>query len=194
LLDHLVWGAPRLDQAIERFEALTGVRAALGGRHPDEATHNALLRIGPAMYLELISPDPAQPPPEHPRWFGLDELTEPRLVTWAAKASGLEHHSNAKSGRRQTADGRLLSWRLTYPAMQPGDGLVPFLIDWGRGPHPAETAPDGLRLIELRAEHPDPAKIGRLLRELGVELRVGTGDRPALIAILDTPRGTLELR
>jgi hypothetical protein len=81
-VDHLVWGAPILEREIERLEALTGVRAAIGGRHPNEGTCNAVIRIGPAIYLEFISPDPTLPSPRRPRWFGLDTLTRPRLITW----------------------------------------------------------------------------------------------------------------
>ena len=192
-VDHLVWGGPALEPEIDRLEALTGIRAAIGGRHPAEGTHNALLRLGPAMYLELISPDPSQPSPGKPRWFDLDSLTGPRLVTWAAKA-GLGGRADARSGRRELADGRTLSWLLTYPRMHPGDGLVPFLIDWGRSPHPADTAPAGLRLIELRAEHPDPGSIRILLGKLGLVLDIRAARTPALIAVLETPRGTAELR
>ena len=192
-VDHLVWGGPSLEQEITRLEHLTGVRAAIGGRHPDEGTHNALIRIGPAMYLELISPDPARPPPPRPRWFNLDALVEPRLVTWAAKARNLGS-GNVRAGRRELSDGRVLSWRLTYPNLTAGCGLVPFLIDWGQSPHPAESAPGGVTLLELRAEHPDPDSIQTQLRDLSVAMTVTRGRTPALIARLQTPRGVVELR
>jgi hypothetical protein len=99
-----------------------------------------------------------------------------------------------RSGQRELSHGRVLSWRLTYPNVRVGDGLVPFLIDWGDGPHPARTAPGGLELVHLRAEHPDPVAIIEWLRRLGLELLVVAGRAPALIATLDTPRGRLELR
>ena len=157
------------------------------------------------MYLELISPDPTQAPPPHPRWFGLDTLTDPRLITWAAKAADLEQRAararvagvdlgELRRGQRELSNGQVLSWRFTYPDMRLGAGLVPFLIDWGQSPHPAETAPGGVQLLELWAEHPDPATIRAPLRELGLELDVVAGAAPALIAILDTPRGRVELR
>ena len=147
-VDHLVWGGRSLTQEIERLEQLTGVRPVPGGRHPNEGTHNALLGLGPAMYLELIAPDPDQAPPSRPRWFGLDALTAPRLVTWAAKSADLEEQADAaraqglilggvRSGRRELANGESLSWRLTYPDMSYGAGLIPFLIDWGESRHPA---------------------------------------------------------
>ncbi|MFL5496432.1 MAG: VOC family protein [Gemmatimonadales bacterium] len=204
-IDHLVWGGRDLEQEIDRLQALTGVRAALGGRHIGQGTRNALIGLGPAMYLELLAPDFSQPTPAGPRWFGLDDLANPRLITWAAKGEDLEHRADlarqaglelgeVRRGQRQQDNGQTLCWRLTDPDMRQGDGLVPFLIDWGRSPHPADHAPGGAELVELRAEHPDPVMIGRLLRHLGIELPVSRGPTPALIAALETPRGRVELR
>lgn len=204
-VDHLIWGGLDLESEIDRFERWTGVRAALGGRHPGEGTWNALLRLGPATYLELIAPDPTQPRPSHPRWLGLDALAEPRLVTWAATSVALDRQAAAaraaglalgevRSGRRELDGGQVLSWRLTYPDLAEGDGLVPFLIDRGDGPHPARTAPGSIRLMALRGEHPTPAAIGERLERLGLDLRIVAAPRHALIATLDTPQGRIELR
>jgi hypothetical protein len=157
------------------------------------------------MYLELIAPDPGQPPPPHPRWFGLDSLDAPHLVTWAARCDDVDQRAaaaraaglqlgEARGGRRELSDGEVVSWRLTYPDLRLGSGLVPFLIDWGKSRHPSRTAPGGVRLVALRAEHPDPPIILGQLHHLGLELRVAPGPVPALIAVLDTPRGSVELR
>jgi len=203
-IDHLVWGGRSLDEEIERFEAMLGVRASPGGRHAGEGTHNALIRLGPAMYLELIAPDPEQPVPPTSRWFALDTLTTPRLVTWAARATDLERRvaqarragialGDVRRGERLRPDGRSLAWRFTYPDTRTGDGLVPFLIDWGQSPHPAEGAAAGVELTTLRAEHPDPADIGRMLRELDIHLDVASAPAPALVATVAGPRGQVEL-
>jgi Glyoxalase-like domain len=204
-VDHLVWAGQNLEQEIERVELLTGVRAVAGGRHPGEGTRNALIRIGPGRYLELIGPDPSQPAPAHPRWFGLDELAAPRLITWAAKCDDLNQRAAAahaagielgqvRRGQRELSDGQVISWRLTYPNMQLGAGLVPFLIDWGQSRHPSQTAPGDVELVDLWGEHPEPSTILEMLRHLGLELRVIPGAVPALIAQFDTPRGRVELR
>jgi hypothetical protein len=204
-IDHLVWGGPDLQQEIERLERRTGVRAVPGGRHPGEGSHNALIRLGPAIYLEIIAPDPTQPPPRQQRWFGLDTLTAPRLITWAAKSTDLDHRAalargagfslgEVRSGQRELSTGQVLAWRSTYPDLRAGEGLVPFLIDWGDSPHPAETAPGGIRIMDLRAEHPDPPAIVKRLRHLGLELPVLGGPAAALIATLLTPHGRVELR
>lgn len=137
--------------------------------------------------------------------MGLDRLTEPRLIGWAAKSADLERHAESarlakiplgevRSGRRERSNGEVLSWRFTYPGTLPGDGIVPFLIDWGAGPHPADAAAVGVRLLQLGAEHPEPDSIRRQLRILGIELGVAAGPRPVLIATLETSRGSIELR
>ena len=205
MLDHLVYAVPDLDAAIADIEVRWGVRATPGGQHVGRGTHNALIALGGEAYLEIIAPDLAQPEPPQPRSFGIDALTAPRLVTWAVKAPGIEGRvaraiaagydpGPARAMSRARPDGVLLSWKLTQRAEVAGDGLVPFLIDWGATPHPSTTAAAGCALRGLRAEHPAPSVIGKMLAALEVELPVTEGAAPALIATIETPRGLLELR
>lgn len=204
-VDHLVYATPDLQVGVERVERLIGVRASPGGQHPGRGTRNALLSLGPGAYLEIIGPDPDQPTPAQPRPFGIDGLKEPRLVTWAAKGKDLEQlSSNAQSrgvklgdviaGSRRRADSVMLSWRYTDPRTVVADGVVPFFIDWGNTPHPATTATQGASLVSLRAEHPDAERVQRTLTGLGLDLKVQPGSRAALIAIISSPRGRVELR
>lgn len=205
--DHLVYAVPNLDAAVERIAAEWGVRPAIGGQHPN-GTHNALLALGPHTYLEIIAPDPAQPNPPRPRSFGIDERPgDTRLVTWAAATSDLDAtHAAAlaqgydpgevMNGSRLRPDGVKIAWRSTrlvgWPP--PGDGIVPFLIEWGEGtPHPASDSPTGCTLVSLRAEHPDPASIRPMLAALGLDVSVTQGSAPALFAVIDTPQGRVEL-
>ncbi|MGH7541334.1 MAG: VOC family protein, partial [Gemmatimonadota bacterium] len=97
-------------------------------------------------------------------------------------------------GSRERPDGTRLSWLLTDPGVVVGDGLVPFLIDWGDSEHPARAAPAGCELSELRAEHPEPERIRPMLAALDVSLPVAAGPRPALVATIRAPRGIVELR
>jgi hypothetical protein len=200
-----VYATPDLPLGIETIETLFGVRATPGGQHPGRGTRNALVSLGPGIYLEIIGPDPAQPSPAQLRPFGIDELTEPRLVTWVAKGEDLESFAkeaaragvrlgNVIDGSRQRTDGVVLSWRYTDPRTVAFDGLVPFFIDWGKTPHPADAATPGASLTGLRAEHPDPEPVQKALDTLGLAVRVQRGSRPALIATIDTPRGRVELR
>jgi len=204
-LDHLVYAVPDLEQGIERLEAKLGVRAAAGGRHVGEGSRNALIGLGNDAYLEVLAPDPTQPLPARPLWLGLEGLSEPRLTAWAMKARDLDEKAAraraagvrlgpVEEGGRKLPDGRSLSWRFTDPHAQVAEGLVPFLIDWGPSPHPSASAPAGITLLALRAEHPHPAGVRSLVRALGLNLPVTKGPRAALIAGLQSPKGLIELR
>ena len=204
-VDHLVYATPDLERGIAEIEELLGVRAALGGRHPGRGTHNALLSLGPAVYLEIIAPDPSQTERARLQAFGLDALKESKLVTWAANGSNLDEIYRAgtnngiplgavATGSRQRPDGVLLRWQFTEPNVAKTGGLIPFFIDWGDSPHPARGAPQGATLVGLRSEHPNAAVFQKQLEQLGLYLRVDPGPEPALIATIDSSRGRVELR
>jgi hypothetical protein len=204
-VDHLVYATPDLPRGIDEIEQLLGVRASAGGQHRNWGTHNALLALGPRAYLEIIAPDPTQPPPARPRPFGLDTLRRSRLVAWAANGSDLDSlHARAAQngvqlgnvliGSRERPDGKVLSWKLTDLYRVVADGIVPFFIDWGASVHPAGGAAKGARLLALRAETPDAAQVVEQLTIVSVNLPVESGAAPALVATIDCPRGKVELR
>src|SRR5512134_2479132 len=87
-IDHLVYAVPDLNLGIGAVEKLLGIRATPGGQHLGRGTRNALIALGPALYLEIIGPDPQQPNPDG-GWSGIDGHTAPRLATWAANGTQL---------------------------------------------------------------------------------------------------------
>jgi hypothetical protein len=204
-LDHLVYATPDLSLGVETIEKLFGVRATPGGQHPGLGTRNALVALGPSSYLEIIGPDPEQPKPAGRRRFGIDELKAPRIVRWVAKGTALEQFAATAAskgvslgpvipGSRRRPDGVVLSWRYTDPNVDVANGLVPFFIDWGSSPHPSATAARGATLAQVRAEHPDAARVQTMLDTLALDLHVQKGTAPAIIATINSPRGRVELR
>jgi catechol 2,3-dioxygenase-like lactoylglutathione lyase family enzyme len=180
-LDHLVYATPDLEESVRLIAKQTGVRPVEGGPHPGLGTRNHLLGLGELRYLEIIGPDPDQPDPDRPRPFGIDDLTEPRLAAWAVRAADIEARVARSRAQgydpgpieplsRRTPDGDVLRWRLTFPY----EPVVPFLIDWGRTPHPARRLPI-VPLTEFAGVHPEPAQVRARLAALGVELDVHTG-------------------
>lgn len=204
-VDHLIYIVKDLEQGIVDMEKLLGVRAVMGGSHPGIGTKNALIALSDSTYLELFAPDPAQTEYHQPRPFGMDDLAKPKLVGWAAKGTNLTELSalsltdklslgKVMHAHRKTADNKDLNWHFTNPRIVLGDGLVPFFINWGYSEHPALTAAKGAKLIQLRAIHPNPAKISTLTAKLGIELSVSKGATPILVAMIDSPNGLIELK
>ena len=223
-LDHLVYAVPDLAEAIGHFEKRLGLTPLPGGRHEGLGTRNAILPFQGETYLELIASDPDGPDPKQPRPFGLDTLNEPRLVTWAVRSRSIEADVELarKHGfdpgivlamTRREPDGEILQWQLSLRQKPFGDGLVPFVIDWGKSRHPAavtglgshdqnDEEPDprakarpapGGELSDFSATHPDPASIQAALDALGVVLDVQPGTIARLNARLTGPAGSLEL-
>lgn len=204
MIDHLVYATPDLEATVAALREDWGIIPTPGGRHTGRGTRNALLDLGDGVYLEIIGPDPDQGPPPQPRAFGIDGLAAARLVTWAAKAPGIDSRvERAKEAgydpgvvfamTRATPGGDVLRWKLTRRDDLPGDGLVPFLIDWGDTVHPSRTSARGCRLVSLTAEHPSPGAVQPILEALAVDLRVDEGPHARLIARIATPRGPREL-
>lgn len=197
--DHLVYATPRLAETVEQFTATTGVRPVPGGPHPGRGTRNHLVGLGGSGYLEIIGPDPEQPAPPRPRPFGIDELTGPRVVTWAIRPDDLDatvagarragyDPGDIEPMSRSTPDAGLLEWRLAPAASAHPSGLVPFLIDWGSSAHPTSTGLPTVPVVALAGQTPEPAQIRPLLAAVGTTLDLAEGPT-RLEFTLDTADG-----
>ena len=207
-LDHLVLAATTLADGIEFVAEVTGATPHPGGRHVAMGTHNALLRLGERVYLEIIAIDPDGTKPARPRWFDLDdialqsELTErPQLVHWVARTPDIERSAAASPiplGAITPMERGDYRWRITIPddGKRPGKGIVPTLIQWDVQTHPADRLPaSNVAIAQLAAAHSDPAPARAALAALGLAAVVQvTYDRNTrLAAMLHTPRGLVIL-
>lgn len=210
-LDHLVIAAASLEEGRAWVLRRLGVDVPPGGRHPRMGTVNAVLRISALddpVYLEVIAIDPEAPPPDRPRWFGLDDFAgPPRLVHWVARSDGLEAdvaRATHPPGTIHPMTRGALSWRITIPddGHLPGEGLLPTLIQWPGGqPHPATHMVDGggVRLLGLELQAPDPGGLRAALNAIPVNLAHGpvsvleAAGPVRLIARLRTPGGVVSL-
>ncbi|MFW5420790.1 VOC family protein [Nocardiopsis sp. CNT-189] len=202
-LDHIVYAVPDLEAAARRFAQETGVEPAPGGAHPGRGTRNLLVGLGGRAYLEIIGPDPEQEDPGRPRPFGIDGLPGPGAVTWAVRTPDLDgavrraraaghNPGEVLPMSRRMPGGALLEWRLTDPdAVRPG--AVPFLIDWGASPHPADSGLPEVRPVAATLHHPDPGAAEGPLAALGLPVPVRPGP-PGLSVAVEGPGGRLSLR
>ena len=184
-VDHLVYACQDLDVGIRDVERATGVRPAYGGAHPGIGTHNALLSLGPDSYLEIIAPDPSQPPPPRPRPFGLDvdgaHAVNGEISAFAVHAvPKVRWRDGGTVNRGGTLEA--IAAAMVYQGEAPGlpvkyqsritpagetvgwrftspwdaAGPKPFLMDWGSSSvSPHQTAPRGCSLAALEIHTTD---------------------------------------
>lgn len=196
-LDHIVLAADTLAEGIACLREKIGCDPSPGGTHPAMGTHNAVLRLGEAIYLEVIAVDPEAAPPERPRWMGLDDPAMraslkrgPRLVCWMATSADIEVASARFGhlvGSVWNGERGALRWQLTVreDGALPAGGAVPSLIQWPEGVHPARTMPDlGFRFRELAVRHRAKSWLDATLAAIGADGLVETieagGTEPAL--------------
>jgi len=205
LIDHLVLAVADLAQGARVVREQFGVEPQPGGKHPAMGTHNALLSLGPRLYLELIAIDP-EGRATRPRWFGLDTPSvreriarAPALLTWVAACDDIAAVAPLDCGFGEliAASRGAFSWRITVPAdgRLNCDGTAPTLIQWDGDAHPGDGLADrGCVLRELRLRYPQPQWLEGLLAALQLDgpVRVDAGGA-ALAATIATPRGPVEL-
>ena len=190
---------------MEEIEALLGVRPVEGGQHPNFGTHNAVVSLGDAVYLEILAPDPELPAPARGRLFQ-DRFSRPSgLANWVLRTDAIEDLytkvvaqglglGRVEKGERVKPDGTVLSWYLTDPYPLPFDGAIPFLISWGNSPHPAASAPDAGKLTRMQINHPHPEAVLKYLDLLDVGIIVEKSLTFNLIAEIETPQGKVLLK
>lgn len=206
--DHLVLGCASLAQGIEHVHRLTGSAPAAGGQHAAMGTHNALLKIGHDVYLEIIAIDPGCEAPKRPRWFDLDTPSmhaalaeKPQLIAWVARTDDLDDalmRCTIAPGVAQRMIRGDWSWRITVPedGVRPAGGVLPVLIQWDREAHPCDRLPEsGVSLSQIAAAHPEPDTIREALKalKLGEAMQVTYAATPRLAAMLRTPRGLVSI-
>ena len=208
-LDHLTVVAPTLADGVAHVRACLDLDVPFGQRHAYMGTHNHLLQLGGAVYLEIVALDPEGRAPGRPRWFGLDDQASVRrawdegrrLRGWVARTDDID----AVLAGREAIFGRKVALPPEAPAFDfaipddgslPGDGVYPSLIDRrGKARSMAEMADLGARLQAVTIESPDPAAILRLYDAFAIDTppRVQPGPALRYRASIAAPAGVREL-
>ena len=205
-LDHLILGCPNLEEGIQEINQLTGVQAIHGGPHPGLGTHNALLSLkGPLnnlQYLEIIAPDPLQNITRRSMASRLGELPAPALITWAAKSTKILDTAKRSevlglaprgpiNATRQAPNGDLLAWQLLF--VDGSERGLPFFIDWQDTPHPSASSPGGCVLNSFEVFSPSAGNLGIEFEALDLRITLKTADKALLKAVIESPKGPVEL-
>ena len=176
-LDHIVVGIRSLADGIGEFEQLTGVKAAVGGRHPGRGTENALVSLGGGSYIEILAPQAgAALSPQDQALRNLARLT---IIDWAVSVPEVDGAvaalrsagftaSPAQPGARLTPSGERLDWTIFGLRGADIDG-APFFIRWSPNTrHPSTTAPAGCELDALVVQDPASDQLAKAMRALDV--------------------------
>jgi hypothetical protein len=207
-LDHITVIAPTLAEGVAHVRACLDIDVPFGRLHRDMGTHNHLLRLGEAVYLEIIAADPDAPRPARPRWFGLDDQTAVRtdwesgrrLRGWVARIADIDallpEHESVLGRKVELSGSTPFFFAIPDDGSLPLDGVAPSVIDrQGRPPSVAAMADTGAVLQSLIIEHPEPERIAALYRRLRIEAapEIHPGDRFRWRALIRTPGGLKEL-
>jgi hypothetical protein len=204
-LDHILWGAPDLDDGVRAFSAITGITPVAGGSHPGFGTRNRLLSLSASVFFEIIAPDPEQTQAPGSRGATIAAMPHPGLLTFAVQMNDMDADcaSAERAGlilkrripmNRTRPDGVRLDWTIVQFAHPAYGEAIPFAIDWQGSPHPAATTPGGCSLQSFTVLHPEPKPLVEIYRKIGIEIAVRGALRPGFIVVLDTPNGEVCLQ
>jgi len=202
-IDHLTVTAPSLALGAAYVERELGIALQPGGEHPRMGTHNLLLRLGDALFLEVIAVNPAAERPPRPRWFALDELRDdsaPRLAHWVARTGAIRSAPPEYlkvTGPIETMTRGGMQWLITIPSdgALPLDGAAPALIEWPTGVHPSAQLQDQgctLHGFEIRTAAYEKTRALLDLLSMRSEVKVVAlpqGEATRLVAHIHTPSG-----
>lgn len=208
-LDHIVIGARSLDEGAAFIEKELGVRVPQGGEHRLMGTHNRVMALGEALYLEIIAVNPEAPPPSRPRWFGLDAPSVqerlalgPALLTWVVNVPDMSRLPEKNPyGEALEMKRDHLEWLITVPSdgALPGNGWLPSIIQWKTDGHPAGGMTDlGCSLQKLAIYHRYSRRFYKNLEFVSADRLVDLHpiddhEMPHMEAHIRTPDGSVKI-
>ncbi|MGY4304212.1 hypothetical protein ACVIJ6_001455 [Bradyrhizobium sp. USDA 4369] len=208
-LDDLTVIAPSLAEGVAHVRHFIDLDVPFGQRHDYMGTHNHLLQLGDAVYLEIVAVDPAAATPRRARWFGLDDHKRVRvdwdegrrLRGWVARTDAIDlvvaGHPGVFGEKRALPDlDPAFDFTVPNDGALPRDGAVPSIIDRrGRPRAMASIADLGARLRSFVLEHPDPTALQAFYRTLSLDRppEIRPGPRLRYRAQIETSGGLKEL-
>lgn len=208
-LDHLTVIAPTLAEGVSHVRTCLDLDVPFGQHHRYMGTHNHLLQLKDAVYLEIVALDPRVDRPARARWFGLDDQKKVRadwddgrrLRGWVARTDMID----VVLAGREHVFGKKVALPMADPSFDfaipddgslPLDGTAPSIIDRrGESRSMATIADLDARLRSFSLEHPDPVAVLALYRDLEIDRPpiIVQGSAPRYRARIETPTGIKEL-
>ena len=201
-LDHLAWATPSLDEAVAEVERLSGIRAAPGGSHPGMGTRNALLSLGPSLYLAIDGPDPAQPQVDN-NGARMAALASPEMAVFIMATTAIQEkravldrlgfEPAVKRLSRKRRNGAEIEWLALEAQRHPFGMAMPVITQWITSQHPSDDAPGGCSLVDFTVHSPDAKALTTVFEALGMTIPVALAPTTRLAADFSGPKGTFSL-
>lgn len=198
-IDHIILAIEDLDQGMQQFEDITGLKPVYGGEHPNSNTQNAIVTLKDGMYLEILAPKTGLD--SLPTFFqGMDTLTPigfalntNNITLLHQKVKALQIGTDGiQDGSRTTPDGSRLSWELLL-INEPAIIMNPFFIDWSPdSKHPATSEDNSCELNALHLRSPFSTTIKQILEECSSDIslfKIEEGAETILSLSLSSPKG-----
>lgn len=202
-VDHVIIAIDSLERGIAQLREKTGVTPVFGGTHPGRGTQNALISLGPGVYLELLAPNPADSAGPTvvrnfahmrgltPSGWAMHTRNADSLRTFAV-SKGL-NASDVRAGSRVKDDGSTLAWKTVNP-WGVNRWLLPFFIEWSpTSAHPSATSPTGCTLAEVALFTFSPDSLKQMLDAVSVKVPVTAAQADRMSVTLDCPKGRVTL-
>jgi len=178
-IDHIVIGTSDLISGTSVMENKLSHKFSPGGEHKIMGTHNNLLKLQSAIYLEIIANNPNADKPSRPRWFSLDEnniikkiKNAPRALCWVLEVENIEDtvkKCGYNPGEILQLSRNGMNWKVTVPVDGKliENGILPILIEWNKFQHPTKKLSNSkVSLNKLCLYHPEPKKINNIISNL----------------------------
>jgi Glyoxalase-like domain len=183
-LDHIILGTCNLEQAIEDFEKLTGVRPLMVVSHNGCGTKSARVAFQQCAFIEFLGPDDKQTSTDLAE--SLSKIPEGQFIPihYAVRNTKAEDLKPTWKGMgfqidnvTMIAKDRGLPWKWSLYFFEGHDdgGFIPFFADWGDAHHAAGRLPIVGSLESVVVRGPSDSKLHQLLNGVD-DINVETGD------------------
>ncbi len=198
-IDHIILAIEDLNQGMQQFEEITGLKPVYGGEHPNSDTHNAIVALKDGIYLEILAPKEGLD--SLPAFFqGMNTLTPigfalntDDIVLLDQRLKALQFSTDGiQDGSRTTPSGLQLSWQLLM-SNEPAFSMNPFFIHWSpESEHPSVSDNVSCELDALHLTSPFGTTIKQILEVCQSDislLKVEEGMETILGLTLKSPQG-----
>ena len=191
---------------------MLGVDIPYGGEHLKMGTHNHLMQLGRETFLEVIAINDKAPPPQRPRWYGLDDPyiqshleKQPALLAWVVNTPDLDsliQQARYSLGQAELISRGNLNWHFGLPedGSLLGAGILPYAIQWHVDVHPSRYMTDlGCAIQTIEIFHPYPNWLESALKSIAASHLItinplAPNQAPYLSVDMATPSGEVQLQ